>query len=108
VSSRSVGEIDCGSDVLGDDVDETLVEGGLHQFAGPEIELTPHRDAGSFERLCVELGDQGALREVERRDHDGVVGPARGRRGWRAGRARTRHEHDHRQQDPPHRDMIVR
>ena len=50
---------------------------GRDQLARPEAECPPHGEPGPVERLAVDLGEQAALGEVERRDRDDVV------RWWR-------------------------
>ena len=59
-------ELHRGPRVLRDHVDESLAQGGRHQLARPEPERPPHGEPGPVERLAVDLGEQPALREVER------------------------------------------
>ena len=61
-----------GPEVLRHHVDLALLQCRQDQLARPELQLASHRDARAFQSLRVDLGQQDALGEVERRDDDRV------------------------------------
>ncbi|MGH2594705.1 MAG: hypothetical protein ACRDH7_01935 [Actinomycetota bacterium] len=67
--------------VLGDQLDQSPLQGGLDQLARAEVHLAVDAESASLERLGVELGQGLALGEVERRDGDRIVAERRGHRG---------------------------
>jgi hypothetical protein len=92
--------------VLGHDVDQALAQRRQHQLARTEAELALDLHALVLERLRVDLGDQLALGEVERRHHD--AGPCdRSRPLVAALHMRQHEEHRCGQPLPPHGPSIA-
>ena len=76
-------EAERGAGVLRHQLHQPEREGGTDQLAGPDPDGPPDLEPAGLERLRVELRQDPALGEVERRDGDGVVidGARRRRRG---------------------------
>ena len=74
-------EAEGGAGVLRHQLHQTEREGGTDQLAGPDPDGSTDLETTGLEDLRVELRQNPALGEVERRDGDGVVmDGARGRR----------------------------
>jgi len=83
-------------EILGNHVHQALLQCGLDEFAGAEVELEPHRDARVPDGQPVYRRQQLALREVEGGHHDRAGGPVRADRSRPVRTRMARGEQDQR------------
>ena len=91
-----VDERQDGAEVLGREVDDALLERGLHDLAGRQVERAPDRITVALEHLCVDLGQRLALGEVDGRNRD----RSRVRRGGARPSVRPAGRHHERDRQP--------
>src|SRR5207253_5093146 len=89
----SFDECQVGRRVAGVEVDLAAFQGGLDDLAVTELVLVVDGVALVFESVAVDVGQDNALREVERRDRDGRLRAGRFTCGYARGRDQRQGDH---------------